>query len=93
MSKPMDAMVPVELSNGKTIWQKIGTAFENDDPNKRHAMVISITAIPVSAFAGNEIKIYVYPGKKSKKQSKEQFESPPEPPPHPEAPANTTFPY
>ena len=69
MSKPMDIVVPIELSSGKTIWQKIGTAFENDDPNKKHVMSISITALPTSSFMKNEIRCYIYPQKTSNNKS------------------------
>lgn len=57
----LDAMVPVELENGKTIWTKIGTAFPNNDPNKGHEMVISITSVPLNMFNKEEIKVFIFP--------------------------------
>lgn len=64
----MDAMVPVELENGKTIWTKVGTAFPNNDPEKRHEMLISLTAVPLSMFNRDEIKIFVFPQRNQKQK-------------------------
>jgi hypothetical protein len=87
MSKPMDIVVPIELLSGKTIWQKIGTAFENDDPSKKHTMMISITAIPTSTFIGNEIRAFIYP---TNNKQNDQPLSPPKPPSVPPD-ANVSF--
>jgi hypothetical protein len=65
----MDVITPVILENGKTIWTKVGTAFPNTDTNKKHAMVISLTAVPLAFFTKEEIKLYVFPSKRNYNQN------------------------
>lgn len=75
----LDVMVPVALENGKTIWNKIGTAFPNDDPNKKHKMVLSITSIPLSAFTKEEVKIFIFPQRQKQQRPQRQFDYDPPP--------------
>lgn len=53
-------MTPIVLDNGKTVWNKVGVAFKNSDSSKKHEMVISITALPLSMFVREEVKLYVF---------------------------------
>jgi hypothetical protein len=72
-----DAMVPVTLENGKTIWTKIGTAFPNNKPDKKHKMVLSITSVPLSMFTKDEIKIFVFPQREYQRRPQQQEFPPP----------------
>lgn len=71
----LDVMVPIELENGKTIWNKIGTAFPNSDPGKKHKMVLSITSIPLAAFTKEEIKVFIFPQRNQQQRRRPQQQS------------------
>lgn len=62
-----DAVVPIEV-NGKTIWHKVGTAFPNRNPDKKHKMVISMVSVPLSMFSGGELRVFVFPQKDNRQQ-------------------------
>ena len=69
MPKPFDILVPIKVGNDKTIWQKIGVIFKNDDIDKKHLMSISIQAIPLKAFTNGEINAYVFPPRENNEKS------------------------
>jgi hypothetical protein len=63
-----NVMTPIKLESGKTIWQKVGVAYENDDPTKKHKMVISLVALPLGMPASTELKLFVYPQEEYRRQ-------------------------
>lgn len=81
MTDYMDVVVPIELENGKTIWHKVGTAFPNNNPNKKHKMVISMISIPLGIFMRGEVKMFIFPQKD--RRSTPPAQPDPGPPPGP----------
>ena len=80
----MDVVVPIELENGKTIWHKVGTAFPNNNPDKKHKMVISMISIPLGIFMRGEVKMFIFPQKYNKRKHADSRiqDAPPGPPPY-----------
>jgi len=80
-----DAVVPIEI-NGKTIWHKVGTAFPNRNPDKKHKMVISMVSVPLCMFSGGEFKVFVFPQRDNRRSKQQDFDYGPRPsyPPPPD---------
>ncbi len=76
MSKPLDLVVPIKVSENKTIWHKIGVVFKNEKEDKKHLISVSIQSIPLKAFSGGEITAYVFLPKDTQLNYSEQ-EAPP----------------
>jgi len=76
--KQYNVMTPIKLESGKTIWQKVGIAYENDDPSKKHRMVISLVALPLGMPASTELKLFVYPLEEQYRRRQEPREPPPQ---------------
>ena len=60
----LNVMAPITLENGKTLWHKVGVAFPNTDPNKKHKFVLSITSLPVNPPC--PLKLFVFPQENNK---------------------------
>ncbi|MCK5616072.1 hypothetical protein KAR91_80155 [Candidatus Pacearchaeota archaeon] len=56
-----NVITPIKLESGKTLWQKVGVAYENNNPAKKHKMMISIVALPLGMPASTELKLFIYP--------------------------------
>jgi len=54
-----DLVTPIQTGNGHTLWHKIGTAFKNENPEKRHLFVMSILSLPLNIQG--ELKIFMFP--------------------------------
>lgn len=64
MLDSFDVMAPVEVASGQTIWVKVGVAKGVDDPKKKHVAELSILTLPLDAFKGGELRLFLYPVKK-----------------------------
>jgi len=67
-----NVMTPIQTDNGKTVWDKVGVAFPNTDPNKNHKMVLSLTSFPINP--SSPLKLFIFPQQGNKQQA-------PDPPP------------
>ena len=76
VDKQFSVAAPIELPNGKTVWATLGRAFESG-PNSKYAMKISLSALPVTAFKGDMIELYLFELKERGPQQRREEPPPP----------------
>lgn len=78
MSEILDVVSPVETPNGKTIWMKLGVAFKGD-PDGKYLFKMSLMSLPVTAFSGEPLVIFIFkPTPDEKKQKSYSRNQPPD---------------
>jgi hypothetical protein len=55
----LDVVSPVETPSGKTIWMKLGVAFKGD-ANGKYLYKMSLMTLPVTAFSGNPLELFMF---------------------------------